>query len=393
MIMQFHIIRCLFKYTIYYSYRRRIKFLYIISILLCIIGGIWLLIILYFQDYQLFHFPPNYDLYKIYEEERIRMNSSLSSIWKIIFPLSSTEYKLMCMIKNHPCNNSNNESLYHTADILFIIRSHVNHFTQRQAIRQTWANQKCYENFGIYIRSLFILGKINNYYDQIINIKIDQLNRNNHHDDDNIKKLYYEHFNYHDIIQFDFIDNYSNLLNKWIGSIDFIMKYCLNNEKSFIILMDDDYFLHPMNLIQLLHGITPSQYRIYASGQLQHISYPIRIPFHSRYISLTDYPYNIYPPYLFGGTIILSMPVVQLLYIGFRYIKHIPYDDIMLGIVLLKFGITPIHLKHIYSTYSPDIYTLKQIPFISVHGYNTPTSLNSLWSELNMNYVCRMKKM
>ncbi|CAH8444447.1 unnamed protein product [Schistosoma turkestanicum] len=395
--MLLYIVSYLFRCTNYRLRSRKCKFLCIIMLSIFWLSVIWLLITLYMQeDYQLFHYPPNINLYQIYEKEKLHINSSLSPLWKIIFPLSSN-YTEQCIFQHHKCNNNNNNnsSLFQsskcqTVDILLVIRSHVNNFDQRDAIRQTWGNQQCYENFGVHVRILFILGK--------------QINNNNDHDGrnynistgssgsiDTLLKLHYEYFIHHDIIQFDFDDNDSNLLNKWIGSIDFIVKYCKINEKSFILLLDDNYFLHPINLIQLLHRITPEQYRIYASGHVKRISYPVRIPFLSKYISLSNYPFNIYPPYIISGTIILSMPVVQLLRVGFNYVTNIPYDDILLGIILLKFGIGPIHLKNIYITHSFDMKTLKRLQFISVPGFNEPSLIHSLWSTLNMNYVCKIK--
>ncbi|CAI2723440.1 unnamed protein product [Schistosoma spindalis] len=398
--MRIYIVSYLFSYVNCRSRSRKCKFLCIIMLIITWLSAIWLLITLYMQeDYQLFNYPPTINLYQIYEKEKLQINSSVPPLWKIIFPLSSN-YTEQCLIKHYKCNNNNNDSLLfqlskcQTIDVLLVIRSHVNNFNQRDAIRQTWGNQQCYENFGVYIRILFILGKQNDNDDNVLNYSIQ--NKNIHYDNsmDNtgvLQRLHYEHFMHHDIIQFDFIDNASNLVKKWIGSIDFIVKYCMATEKSFTLFLDDDTFLHPINLIQLLRRITLNQYRIYASGHVQRISYPVRIPFLSKYISLSNYPFCIYPPYIISGTIILSMPVVQLLRVGFNYVTNMPYDDILLGIILLKFGISPIHLKNIYTEHSLDKQTLKQLQFISIHGYNDPSMIHSLWSTLNMNYACKIK--
>nr|CAH8828608.1 unnamed protein product [Trichobilharzia regenti] len=395
--MQFHIISFLFRFVIHCLHVRHTRLLCTIVLFISFIFCIWLFITLCLQeDYQIFHFPPNLDLYKIHEKEKLKVNPSAPPLWRIIFPLSSN-YKDMCFSRNRECNRNNHNSSFHqspcqTADLFLIIRSHVSHFNQRDAIRQTWGNQQCYENFGAYVRILFILGRENDYgnNDPVENIINDKYYEN---DQSNsvLSKLYYEHSTHHDIIQFDFFDDCSNLQNKWIGSMDFLAKYCSANSKSFVILLDEDYFLHPVNLINLLHRVTPSQYRIYASGDLRRVSYPVRVPFLPGYISLSDYPFNIYPPYLFGGTIILSMPVVQLLRTGFLYVKSIPYDDIMLGIILLKFGVGPVHNKQIYSHYPPDMHILKKLQFITVHGFNKPSLLHSLWSTLNMDHICKIK--
>ncbi|CAH8445283.1 unnamed protein product [Schistosoma intercalatum] len=399
--MRIYTVSYLFSYVNCRSCSRKHTFLYNIMLIITWLLVVWLLIKFYLQkDYQLFHYPPNINLYQIYEKEKLQINSSLPPLWKITFPLSSN-YTEQCRIKHYKCNsNNNNDSLLlqsskcQTLDILLVIRSHVNNFNQRDAIRQTWGNQQCYENFGVFIRILFILGKQDDNNDNVLNYFIQ--NKNIHYDNSvgNIgvlQMLHYEHFMHRDIIQFDFIDNDSNLLNKWIGSIDFIVKYCMITEKSFTVFLDDDTFLHPINLIQLLRRITLSQYRIYASGHVKRISYPVRIPFLPKYVSLSNYPFCMYPPYIISGTIILSMPVVQLLRVGFNYVTNIPYDDILLGMILLKFGISPIHLKNIYTEHSLDTQTLKQLQFISIHGYNDPSMIHSLWSTLNMNYACKIK--
>ncbi|CAH8448911.1 unnamed protein product [Schistosoma rodhaini] len=401
--MRLNYIRYLFSYVNCRLRSRKCKFLCIIMLIISCLSAIWLLITLYMQE-DLLHYPPNINLYQIYEKEKLQIHSSLPPLWKIIFPLSSN-YTEQCLIKHYKCNGNNNDSnnnssLFQSSkcqaiDILLIIRSHVNNFNQRDAIRKTWGNQECYKNFGVSIRILFILGKQDDNNDNILNYSIP--NESTHYDNSMsnigiLQKLYYEHIIHHDIIQFDFIDNGSNLLNKWIGSIDFIVKYCMITEKSFTLFLDDNSFLHPINLIQLLRRITLTQYRIYASGHVERISYPVRIPFLSKYISSSNYPFNIYPPYINSGTIILSMPVVQLLRVGFNHVTNMPYDDILLGIILLKFGISPIHLKNIYTEHSLDKQTLKQLQFISIHGYNDPSMIHSLWSTLNMNYACKINK-
>ncbi|KAK4472455.1 hypothetical protein MN116_003706 [Schistosoma mekongi] len=404
--MRLHIISCLFSYASCRLCSRKCKLFCIIILGISWPSTIWLLITLYLQeDYQLFHYPPNINLYQIYEKEKSQINANIPPLWEIIFPLSSN-YTDYCLVRSHECNNHKNSnrnsssllrSSCGTADIVFVIRSHIMNFNQRDAIRQTWGNRQCYENYGFFIRILFILGKqASNDNDVRKYLLKNSIQNNNLHFDHSrssstLEKLYYEQFVHRDIIQFDFIDNNSNVLNKWIGSIDFIVKYCSTSENSFTLLIDDDYFMHPINLLQLLKRITPTQYRLYASGQVQYASYPVRVPFVSRYISLTNYPFNMYPPYLFGGTIILSMPVVHLLRVGFKYITNMPFDDILLGIILLKFGIGPIHLKNIYTTYIPSIQSLKKSQFISVHGFSEPTLLYSFWSTLSMDYVCGIK--
>nr|AAP05947.1 similar to GenBank Accession Number AB041415 UDP-Gal:GlcNAc beta1,3-galactosyltransferase 5 in Pan paniscus [Schistosoma japonicum] len=313
--MRLHIISCLFSYASCRLRSRKCRLLFIIISSISWPLASWLLITLCLQeDYQLFHYPPNVNLYQIYEKEKSQINVNIPPLWKIIFPLSSnyTEY---CLVRSHKCNNHKNSnrnsssllwSPCRTADIIFVIRSHIMNFDQRDAIRQTWGNRQCYENFGFFIRILFILGKqtSNNNNARKYLLKDSIQNQNlyfDHSSGSTLEKLHYEQLVHRDIIQFDFTDSNSNLVNKWIASIDFIVKYCSTNENSFTLLIDDDYFIHPINLLQLLKRITPTQYRLYASGQVQHASYPVRVPFIYRYISLSNYPFNMYPPYLFGG--------------------------------------------------------------------------------------------
>ncbi|KAF6773360.1 hypothetical protein AHF37_06497 [Paragonimus kellicotti] len=187
---------------------------------------------------------------------------------------------------------------------------------------------------------------------------------------------------YGDLLQFDFVDHYNNNTYKLMAALQFAAQHC--PQTRFVMIVDDDFLVHPFNLIKSITQVTQTQYPRYVAGHVFPYGTPLRSPFSKWYVSYSDYPYSVYPSYPSGGSIIISMPVVKLLLVGMRYTKYIYIDDVFLGIVLHKLGISPMHLPEITIQTKPDMRKM-----ISAHGFDNEHALLQGWVQLNLEQYCK----
>lgn len=149
-----------------------------------------------------------------------------------------------------------------------------------------------------------------------------------------------ESVTHHDILQADFLDTYRNNTYKTNMGLHYITNHCVHeNKTSYLLLIDGDYALSIYNLEAYIRHIRKPE-GLYC-GHTWWNSKPYRTPFSKHYLPLSEYPYDQFPPYVSGGTILLSIDVVQKFYVTSQYTKHFAFDDIFYGILAKKLGITP----------------------------------------------------
>jgi len=99
-----------------------------------------------------------------------------------------------------------------------------------------------------------------------------------------------------------------------------------------------------------------------------------------RYVSLSEYPYHKWPPYVTGGAYALSHAVLNKFYYGSFYTKIFRFDDIYLGLLAKKLNIEPLHCQYIY--FYKKHYSLSDYTYvIASHGYNNNEELLNVWLE------------
>ncbi|VDP81554.1 unnamed protein product [Schistosoma mattheei] len=196
-------------------------------------------------------------------------------------------------------------------------------------------------------------------------------------------KLLIEHKQYNDIIQFNFIENYYNLTRKLIGTIEYATLHCLNTK--FIIIIDEDFIVNPIHLIKLLLNINHIDYSTYISGYVIKNGIPFREINSKWYISKFIYPFDYYPNYPLGGTIIISRSLINQLNQLLYSIELFPFDDVLIGIVLDKLNISIIHIENIL--FSKNIIDFRQ-KFITAHFKGTSHLLINLWKSLRLDKLC-----
>ncbi|XP_077267643.1 beta-1,3-galactosyltransferase brn [Temnothorax americanus] len=123
----------------------------------------------------------------------------------------------------------------------------------------------------------------------------------------------------------------------------------------------------------------PDDIRLFA-GFVFMRSAPHRHKFSKWYVTLKEYPYHLWPPYVTAGAYILSKEALLDLYYTSFYTEHFRFDDIFLGLVAKKADIVPFHCEefHFYKkAYTK--YSYKYV--ITSHGYEDPNELLQIWNE------------
>lgn len=282
-------------------------------------------------------------------------------------------------------NNSKKCSSYESVRLVYIVKSAVSNFARRQAIRSTWGYERRFSD--VIIKTVFVLGTTNSqdqHQQLVIQREIDK---------------------FKDIIQVDFIDSYFNNTIKTMNGMKWAVTYCSNAD--FYFFSDDDMYVSTKNVLRFLRY--PTRYPQYLeepviSGVVTggkkllqvldfeldkdvklltgyvFFSSPHRHKTSKWYVSLSEYPYHMWPPYVTAGSFILSKQALLHLYYTSFYTQHFRFDDIFLGLVAMKAGIEPFHCSQ-FNFYKKQVNGDNYKYVISSHGYDDPEELIQVWSE------------
>ncbi|XP_017883800.1 beta-1,3-galactosyltransferase brn [Ceratina calcarata] len=122
----------------------------------------------------------------------------------------------------------------------------------------------------------------------------------------------------------------------------------------------------------------PEDVRLFAGFVF--VSSPHRHKSSKWYISLSEYPYHLWPPYVTAGAYILSKEALLDMYYTSLYTKHFKFDDIFLGLVAKKAEIEPFHCEE-FHFYKKDYTKFNYKYVITSHGYGDPNELLTVWNE------------
>lgn len=371
-----------------------------------------------------------------------------------IEPINEYKYNFI-MYNPQKCT----EAGYNLFQVVYVVKSALEHFDRRAAIRNTWGYEKRF--FDVPLRTIFLVGV--------------------HPGDDELQaRLKIEAAKYKDIVQANFVDSYYNNTIKTILGFKWLVKYCSNSR--FYMFSDDDIYISVKNVLKFIRNpskyssyfkeskkflrkreIAPSvsvNYRRYVNNfnytsagvnkvlavrnftireqmednnerndarkkreeridgnfpvrnQLRSIAFDASVSNKSNrrlsnfqlpddiklftgfvlissphrhksskwYVSLQEYPYHLWPPYVTAGAYILSKEALLDMYYTSFYTKHFRFDDIFLGLVAKKANIEPLHCEdfHFYKKgYTK--YNYKYV--ITSHGYDDPNELLQVWNE------------
>uniref|UniRef100_T1JDR6 Hexosyltransferase n=1 Tax=Strigamia maritima TaxID=126957 RepID=T1JDR6_STRMM len=312
----------------------------------------------YFSE---FTYPLEGDIPKCVSQLRSGQNPDIK-------PLTTANYSFIRFNKTKCLDSSMTKKK--KINLLILVKSALHHRGNRGAIRRSWGQETAIAN--VEIRILFLLGI--------------SASHNDHKFDDLITN---EHEKYGDILQSDFVDAYFNNTIKTMQGIRWVIENCDNAE--FILFSDDDMYVSIKNLLKFIRNPFYYPKEIEDSSKLNVVPKalyagsvflvsPVRTQFSKWYISVDEYPFSHYPPFVNAGSFVLSYEALVQLFYGSMFTKYFRFDDVFLGLIAKKMKIDPIHSDYFYNwkkAYSKIGY--KDI--IAVHGYDNPISLTRIWNE------------
>ena len=201
--------------------------------------------------------------------------------------------------------------------LLVLIHSAANKQNERNEIRKTWGAVRIHSGANIVV--LFLLARPS--------------------DNTNTADILKESRTYRDIIQGDFVDHYRNLTYKNVMGLHWTMTYC--NHTKFVLKTDDDTMVDTYHLISFLFQKSPD-------GEIEDFLYcstfrnqgPVRSPGDKWFVTLKDYPYTKYPPYCEGFAYVMSIDVVNKLYMASKTVPFYWVDDVYVtGFLAAKAGV------------------------------------------------------
>ncbi|XP_055642657.1 beta-1,3-galactosyltransferase brn [Toxorhynchites rutilus septentrionalis] len=296
--------------------------------------------------------------------------------------------------------------------LVFIIKSAIEHFDRRVAIRKSWGWEKRFSD--VKIRTVFVLGR-----PAVPNRRLQSL-------------IDLEYANYRDIVQADFVDAYFNNTIKTMMGFRWAVSYC--PRAKFYMFADDDFYISSKNLLKYVRnpvnypeyleetdealrklarrlsqttdnanssGLEPIRSNLTKRSKRQILNMEMELPndvklfsgfvFRSAphrhrsskwYVSLEEYPWHMWPTYVTAGAFLLSHEALFEMYYVSMYTKHFRFDDIYMGIVALKAGIEPLHSEEFYFHKAAYLGPQSYKYVLATHGYDNPDELIKIWNEI-----------
>lgn len=268
-----------------------------------------------------FRWPPYVDVYREVVRDIIGQPTKSAFLydWKINF---IPKIKPVCPKLHLRRPNKN---------VLIVVKSAPNRINHRNAIRETWSTIHSVNNYQL--RTIFVMG--NSLKSEI---PFDSLQ----------EMLLEESKQYEDILVGDFADNYWNNTYKFVHSIGYARHFCEikttdPSDQSvipFVLLVDDDYFVQPWNLVAEISKHLQHE-RLYTGWRFD--SSPFRLRFQKYRVSLNEYPFSAFPPYISAGAVLLTSQTVMEFYSAIQWTKLFKFDDIYAAILAHFLGINPVH--------------------------------------------------
>nr|XP_023026434.1 beta-1,3-galactosyltransferase brn [Leptinotarsa decemlineata] len=349
---------------------RRIKRYLFLLLLICFLYLSGVFHHLFERDfYDDFHYPYDGDIEPFVEKLK-------NNVTPEVAPINSYQFKF-----NKPCLQKC--SKVQNLRLVYIVKSSPDHLDRRNAIRSTWGYEHRFSD--VEIRTVFLVGTgFSNHLQE-------SLDKESH--------------KYDDIVQGNFIDSYFNNTYKTMMGLQWAVQHCHNSK--FYMFVDDDYYISTKNVLRFIRY--PTNYPKYLKEPMSHIQMllknrrPKQVDFELEdtvrlyagyvfissphrhftskwYVSLSEYPYHMWPPYVTAGAYVLSRGALIDMHYSSFYTKHFRFDDIYLGLVAYKAKIEPYYCDefHFYKK-SYDKFGFKYT--VATHGYGDPKELIQIWTE------------
>ncbi|XP_054739129.1 beta-1,3-galactosyltransferase brn [Anastrepha obliqua] len=269
---------------------------------------------------------------------------------------------------NYSFINNASEKCRLTPKLIIIVKSAVENIGRRNIIRRTWGFEHRFSD--VEIRRVFLLGLST---------------------DPNMRRMVdIESTNQKDIVRMGFLDSYFNNTIKTMMGMKWALTYCNNSD--FFFFVDDDYYVSIKNVLKFVTN--PDMYpksvkkKLSTNSEKNHLfsgfvlqSPPHRHKFSKWYVPLSEYPFDLWPPYVTAGAFVLNRNALSKLFYSGIHLKRFRFDDIFLGIAALKANLTMKHCD-MFCFIKPEYKGPSSFEFIiASHGFQNSIELESIWNE------------
>ncbi|VDI21986.1 Hypothetical predicted protein, partial [Mytilus galloprovincialis] len=249
----------------------------------------------------------------------------------------TSSYRLLINPRQIHCQSS----LCQTVDIIYLVKSALRNVGQRKAIRETWGTHG-----GKRMITIFIVG-----YSEPLQSQIEM-----------------ESITHGDILQFDMEDIYDNLVFKTVFSIAWLCDSKIKTK--YVHFVDDDRLINSKNLLKVaFNNLQVSEIKMI--GFRVHCGKPYRSKSSKWYISVTEYEFDFWPPYLLGGTILTNLQVIKKLREGIPFSKVIRIEDAYIGILAKLLNISLEHNENFSPAFISGYELINKISSPDYRSYNT----------------------
>ncbi|XP_072932297.1 beta-1,3-galactosyltransferase brn-like isoform X1 [Epargyreus clarus] len=263
-------------------------------------------------------------------------------------------------------SNSQKCSTYERIDLVILVKSALEHVAQRRTIRLTYGRENDAPANRI-VKILFFLGVHKNPDPSVVSA------------------VEMEKKQYSDIIQMDFQDNYYNMTIKTMMTFRWAYEHC--SRADYYLFTDDDMYISVKNLLNYVETAIADvahdkAYENHLFAGYVFKSSPQRFWTSKWRVSLEEYPWDRWPPYVTAGAYVLSNKSMKTIHVASAFVKHFRFDDIYLGIIAKKLGLELTHCENFH--FYKKMYTREGYKdVIASHGYGNPSEMFAVWHDYN----------
>ncbi|PAA74108.1 hypothetical protein BOX15_Mlig033478g2 [Macrostomum lignano] len=267
-------------------------------------------------------------------------------------------------------------------ELLVLVKSHPANLANREAIRRTWARPDCWRQR---VRVYFLLGAEAAY-------GVRRRRRILRRVRDWRQSLLDEDSRHGDLLVREFVDHYFNNTLKLMSGIQWSDSECPGAR--FTAFVDDDFFVNPYQVERQLNSVSAAVYGRFLGGYVWRTSLPRRRSRKHRSkwdISVSEYPWSSYPPYVAAGALFMSRPVLEDIAVAMLYTRYLRFDDIFIGLVAHKLLLSPLHMESVRAyepVWSNSTDTQALLRLAASHGYKAPSELDKMWQRLHLAGLC-----